>query len=308
MSKVTKISSPSRPLADVNVLEQADGSKKIVVCFMPDPDIIVGEGNSKALLAIDASSSMKKEYGLNGVFGGDPNHVQTVARKLGGMLTEVTRSGKVSGIYWAMGNQGNVIEEIGEHDNNGWTEAVIRGPKKNWGRGTKLLPALQYAVDIVAVESDWTMAVILTDGIIEDEKQCMDYCFRIGQELADGKRKILKFVLIGVGEDVDEEQLNRFDNMFEGTNLEDKVDLFAAGSTSSMQNDEDILATLYGELINEESTVASSGVIYDLSGNQIAKFTDGLPGKFIFNLPKGQIGFKIKIGTHEIVQDISEVL
>ncbi|MHB8132431.1 MAG: hypothetical protein ACYDEX_26050, partial [Mobilitalea sp.] len=106
MSKVTKIARPNRPLADVNVLEKPDGSNEIIVCFMPDPNIIVGEGNSKALLALDASISMRKVYGIGGVFGGDPNLVQIVARKLGSMLTEVTKSGKVSGIYWAMGNEG----------------------------------------------------------------------------------------------------------------------------------------------------------------------------------------------------------
>jgi hypothetical protein len=43
-----KIARPQRPLADVNGLPQKDGSREVVVCFMPDIDILVGEGESRA--------------------------------------------------------------------------------------------------------------------------------------------------------------------------------------------------------------------------------------------------------------------
>src|SRR5438034_81628 len=64
-----KISRPTRPLADVNVLPRRDGSHEIVVCFMPDPDLLFGgEANARAFLALDASASLKKLYGFGGPF------------------------------------------------------------------------------------------------------------------------------------------------------------------------------------------------------------------------------------------------
>src|SRR5438067_477366 len=113
-STMPKITRPTRPLADVNVLSQHDGSHEIVVCFMPDPVLLFGEGNSRAFLALDASASLRKMYGFGGPFGGDPNYMQAVARKLGTTLTSITRSGKVAALYWAVSPDGSKVEPIGE--------------------------------------------------------------------------------------------------------------------------------------------------------------------------------------------------
>ncbi len=304
---MAKIARPTPPLADVNVLPQTDGSNEIVVCFMPDIDILVGEGNSKAFLALDASASMKKMYGFVGPFGGDANYVEIVARKLGGLLTSVSKSGLVSGIYWAVNQDGTKIEKIGEFNEEEWSTASITGPKKEkWGRGTKLLPVIRYAAEEVSNNSDWTMGVIITDGIIEDEESCFSYCLKIGKEIAEEKRKFLKLVLIGIGEEVDEEQLQRFDDMFEGSGI--NCDLWSHGLVSSMQNEADILAVLYGELIQEDTTIASKGSVISKSGKTLMFWSDGLPGKFRFNLPKGESIFTIHTPKKDILQDISEVL
>src|SRR5262245_53543618 len=99
MPKVTR---PTRPLAVVNVLPHRDGSHEVVASFMPDPDLLFGgEANGRAFLALDASASLKRMYGYGGPFGGDPNYVQAVARKLGSLLASVTRSGTVFATYWA---------------------------------------------------------------------------------------------------------------------------------------------------------------------------------------------------------------
>jgi hypothetical protein len=301
---MAKIARPNRPLADVNVIPQKDGSNEIVVCFMPDIDVLVGEGNSKAFLALDASVSLKKMYGFGGPFGGDPNFVQAVSRKLGAILTSVTRSGKVSAIYWAVSPDGSRVEEIGEFEEAGWENAPIGGPRKEkWGRGTKLLPAIKYGAETVAKGSDWTMGVILTDGIIEDEQDCVTYCLKIGQEMASGKRKPVKLVLIGIGEEVDEGQLERFDDMFEGTGID--YDLWSHGMVASMQDEADILGVLYGELMTEETIITPTGRVENSSGVMLASWTDGMPGKFRFILPKGDTQFVIRTPSHDITQDIT---
>lgn len=302
-----KLPRPSRPLADVNVLPQKDGSHEIVVCFMPDPDIIVGEGNSKAFIALDASNSLKKMYGFSGPFGGDPNYVELVGRKLGAMLTSVVKSGKVSAIYWAVSPDGSKTEEIGEFDEIGWATAAVPGPKKEkWGKGTKLLPAIRYGVEQVAKGADWTMGVIITDGIIEDEADCINYCLQIGKEMATGKRKPMKLILIGIGEEVDEEQLARFDDMFEGKNID--YDLWSSGTVASMKDEADIMGVLYGELMTEDTIISSTGRVEDSSGRQLIAWTDGMPGKFRFMLPKGEKQFIIRTPTKDVQQDVSEVI
>lgn len=302
-----KISKPNRPLADVNVLPRKDGSHEVVICFMPDPDVLVGEGNSKAFLALDASASLKAMYGGVTVFDTAPNYVQAVARKMGEILTSVTKNGKVSALYWAVSPDGSKTEMIGELGDTDWLKATISGPKREkWGRGTKLLPAIQYGVEQIAKDADWTMGVIVTDGIIEDEQDCLNYCLSVGKAIADGKRKPIKLVLIGIGQDVDEDQLERFDDMFEGSGID--YDLWSHGMVASMQEEADILAVLYGELMDEEVTIAPSGSVEDGSGKVLASWSDGLPGKFRVILPKGQSILVIRTPNGSVEQDLSEAI
>ncbi|MFO1429571.1 MAG: hypothetical protein U1F76_05435 [Candidatus Competibacteraceae bacterium] len=299
-----KIARPTRPLADVNVLPKSDGSNDIVVCFMPkDPTILVPEG-SKAFLALDASRSLQQMYGAGGVFEVAPNYVQAVARKLGELLSSVTKSGKVSAIYWAVSPDGSKIEEIGEFDESGWSQAGIDGPvKQKWGNATKLLPALKHGIENVAADGNFTMGVIITDGIIEDEKDCSDYCLRIGKEIADNKRKPVKLILIGIGKEVDGDQLQRFDDLFEGGGID--IDLFSHGMITSMKEEADILGVLYGELITDEVIVAPSGSVEDSSGRTLKLYPDGLPAKFRFTLPKGETEFIVRAANQpEIRQSI----
>jgi len=75
-----------------------------------------------------------------------------------------------------------------------------------------------------------------------------------------------------VGEEVDEGQLERFDDMFEGTDLEEDVDIWTHGIAASMQDESDILGVLFGELISEETMVADSGSVLDANGNEIKSF------------------------------------
>jgi hypothetical protein len=302
-----KILHPIRPLADVNVLPKPDGSNEIIVCFMPDPISLVGEGNSQAMLALDASASLRSEYGYGGAFGGTPNFVEMVARKIGALLTELTKSGKATGIYWAVGHDGNQMERFGEFNQAAWNKAIISGPKKQvWGKGTKLLPAIRYGAETVAHNANWSMSVFITDGIIEDEADCVKYCLKIGQEIVAKKRQPLKFILIGVGKQIDKGQLERFDNMFEGTDLQ--IDLWSTGNAYSMREETDIFNVLYGELMDEETIIAPLGEVRDSRGNIIKAWADGLPGKFRFLLPKSERQFLITAGEHEIIQDITEVL
>jgi hypothetical protein len=303
---VPRIPRPEKPLADVNLLPQNDGSHEVVVCFMPDVDTLVGEGDVRAVLALDASKSIKDQFGTTGPFMSSPNYVQAVGRKLGEILTGVTRTGKCSMLYWAMGPGGAETEAIGEFDAAGCQTVALTGPKKKngWGTGTQMLPAVRYVVERVGQAAEFTIGVMVTDGIIEDEAACVSYCLKLGEELASGKRKPLKLVLIGVGAQVNEEQLERFNNMFETTPLKGKVDVWGAAVAADMRDESDIVGALFGELMSEAHTVAASGRV-TAGGKELRKFANGLPGKFRFILPKGAKAFTVETPNGSVTQDVT---
>lgn len=306
---MARVARPNRPLADVNLLPQKDGSHEVVVCFLPDVESLVGEGDSRAVLALDASRSIKDQFGVGGIFDAKPNYVQGVARKLGEILAGVTRTGKVSMLYWAMGPGGGETEVIGEFDAQTCLKTNITGPKKKngWGTGTRMLPAVKYVVEDVGKDADLTLGVIITDGIIEDEADCMTYCMKLGEAIVQGKHKQVKLVLIGVGAQINEEQLAKFNDMFETTPLKGKVDLWASGVAADMRDESDIIGVLFGELINEETVIADSGRVVS-KGLELKNFSDGLPGKFRFILPKGHNEFTIETPSGSVAQDVTEAL
>jgi hypothetical protein len=94
--------------------------------------------------------------------------------------------------------------------------------------------------------------------------------------------------------------------MFEGSGI--AYDLWSHGLVASMQEEADILGVLYGELISEEQAIAPSGEVQDGSGRVLQRWTDGLPGRFRFQLARGQTRFVIRTPKHTITQDISEAL
>ncbi|MCY2927900.1 MAG: hypothetical protein NTV86_00110 [Planctomycetota bacterium] len=305
---MAKVKNPTRPLAVVNVLPQADGQNKIVVCIMPDPAALAGERESRAAIGLDASLSIKEWFGTPGPFGGGTNYVQPVARKLGEILCGVTRDGKTNLFYWALG-PGDEFEEIGTFGVKEMASADVSGPKKHvWGKGTRLLPAVQHVVETVGVGAAWVMGIIVTDGVIDDEPECMEYCRNLGQWLRENSHVTMKLVLIGLGPQVDASQLVRFDDMFEGTELENDIDLWSHGLVLDIKDDEEIVGVVFGELMSEKIIVAPEGKVLDAGGNVVVRFSDGLPGKFQFLLPKGCRSFTLQAGGQEVVQDISSVL
>jgi len=305
---MAKIKSPTKPLADVNVLPQPDGQNKVVVCVMPDPSDLAGEQESRAAIGIDASLSIKEWFGTPGPFGSGTNYIEPVARKLGEMLCGVTRDGKCRQFYWALG-MGDEIEEIGTFDAVTVAAAEISGPKDHtWGKGTKILPAVKNIVEGAGEGVSWVMGVIVTDGVVEDEPEAMEYCLSLGQWLTENTHVTIKLVLIGLGPEVDSAQMERFDDMFENTALEGSIDIWSHGLVSDIKDEDDIVGILFGELMSEEIIVAPSGKILDADGTLVKQFADGLPGKFTFTLPAGCTSFTLQAGGKDVVQDISAAL
>ena len=308
---MTKIRQPVEPFGDVNVLVKDNGIE-IVASVLMVPDI---EG-AKVGLALDASVSMKKMYGVTGIVGAaffqasaTPNVMDPVTKSMASFLANFSGDGKATLIYWACNPDGSEIEPIGTYDEQTIKSLQIGGPKKKqWGRGTKLLPALQYFMEEVMSGAPWSLVVFVTDGILEDMDEIKEYCLRMGKEIVEGKRQFVKLVLLGVGEEVDESQMEELDDMFEGSGLKDaegnEIDLWCHKLASDMKRLEEVFA----EVVSENTTVASQGRILDGAGKEVVSYADGLPAKLRFILPLGNKTFTVEFPGGKIVQDISEAL
>jgi len=298
-----------KALADVNVVPQGDGQNKIVVCVKPDPNVLIGEKDSRAVIGLDASRSIKPWYGNKTAFGMvEPNRIKPIAVKLGEILCGLMKDDKTRFFYWAMGTGGDT-EEIGTFGSDELADMNVNGVgKTQWGRGTHLLPAIKTVVEGGGDSSSWVMGVLLTDGVIEDEEAAMEYCMGLGKFLVENPEVTIKLILLGVGEEVDAEQLTRFDDMFEGTDLEDDVDIWSCCPIDDIEDEEGILDVLFGELMTEDIIVAPSGKVLDPEGNLVKQFSDGLPGKFSFMLPEASTSFTLQAGGQDLVQDLSDAL
>lgn len=307
------------PFGEVNVYKQPSGECNIVATILTVPDI---EG-ARMGLALDGSASMKKMYGISGVlssgvFGnasGTPNVVEPVTRTMVGYLANFSSNGKVDVIYWACSPDGSQVEELGQFNDKDIQSITISGPKKlPWGRGTKLLPPLKHFVDkfkaapALGVKQPAGICVFITDGIIEDLADVKQYCFQYAQEIATKQKPFIKFLLIGVGDEVDEGQMEELDNMFEGSGLKDSlgqdIDLWDHQLASDMKK----LEQVFKELVSEDMIVIGSGRILNQAGKICKEYADGVPALLRFTLPVGSNSFTLEFPGGSVTQDISEAL
>lgn len=310
---MAQLSQPVEPFGEVNVHKQADGSIEVVATILMVPDI---EG-ARTGLALDASASMKKLYGISGLLGGPfakaaglPNLVEPVTRTMAAYLAQFSSTGRCELIYWACNPAGDAVEPLGSVSAEEAEKVAVAGPKKfSWGRGTKLLPPVRYFADQAFKDAPWAICVFVTDGVIEDLADVQAYCMTFAKQISSGQRKFIKFVLIGVGEEVDETQMEALDDMFEGSGIKDPegndIDLWDHKLAGEMQKIEEIFA----EVVSEDAVVAASGKIIASPGGQVAKeYPDGLPALLRFKLPAGTTAFTIEFPGGSVTQDVTEGL
>ena len=298
---------PVEPFGEVNVHPQPDGSLRIVATVLMEPDI---EGACCGL-ALDGSSSMKKMYGIantSPLFGAPENVVQPVARMMAGYLAKFSTKGTAHLVYWACGPDGGGIEAIGEVNEIQAAALEVKGPsRQSWGRNTKLLPPVKLFIDGVFRDAPWAICVFITDGIIDDLADVKRFCMEYARQIAAGRRRFCKLVLIGVGEQVDEKQMAELDDMFEGTGLKDPagddIDLWDHKLASEMRH----LKEVFAEVVSEKIIVASSGVVRDDAGRVAASYSDGVPALLRFTLPRGSRSFTLDLPNGRVTQPLEIV-
>jgi hypothetical protein len=304
---------PAEAFGEVNLNRHANGSIAVRATVLIEPDI---EG-ARAGLALDASASMKKAYGANVALSpifraaaGVTNQVEPVARIMAEYLAKFSSSGQTNVIYWACGVDGSKVEPIGAFPPEASKELRIQGPRKEaWGRGTKLLPPMRYFVEECFADAPWAICVFVTDGMIEDLDAVKDYSRRYAKEIAAGKRKFVKMVLLGVGDEVNEAQMEELDDMFEDSPLRDPknepIDIWDHKLTSEMT----ALTQIFAEVVTEKMIVAASGRVLDHTGRVVHDYADGVPAILRFTLPRGATAFTLELANGAIItQDLTDGL
>jgi hypothetical protein len=266
----------------------------------------LGLEQNKVGMAIDGSASMKTNFGVGSTVVAPrrrrlrENKVGSFAQIFCPELAEQDYDKEIYMIYWATGRHGAELEEIGSlNPKEARKKEYYSGPR-DWGTGTQLLPAIRYFVEHRFPDQQG-FYVFISDGAIHDEKDVTKYCWDLARRIEEGQRLPVKFFVVGVGQQVDRDQLERLDNMRELNEGFPDVDLW----DTALVSDIDDLAILFRELIDrrrDEIVYEEGGRILDHEGSTVLERLDGLPAWLEFALPPGAKHFVLEIGEDKIEQ------
>src|SRR5262245_36113289 len=306
---MTQLKKVVDPFGEVNVYPQAGGKVRVTATILMEPR---REGTQTGI-ALDGSGSMASLYGvaddgggglggfLKSLFGQRQevrNEVTPVAQNICAYLArKIDADGGTTCIYWATGPGGSQIEEIGDLRAEE-AEKHVFGPPREFGTGTQLLPAVKYFVERFE-DAPWGFYVFITDGELHDLDAVKDYSTRLAREVASRRRNPLRFVLIGIGPNVNESQMEELDDLDTGTD----VDLWDHKLAAEMRQLQDIFA----EVVDKNARVASNGRILDARGNVLKSYEGrGLPAYLEFEAPANSDSFILEVNGKRIQQPLKD--
>jgi hypothetical protein len=300
---MTQLKNAVEPFGEVNVHREANGSIRVWASILMEPR----KEGAQTGIAIDGSGSMRKLFGqetgggvVSAVFAKPKlqNQVAPVAQKLCSYLAStIDADGGTTCIYWAVGPNGTQVELVGDLTADQAATFDFRGPQ-DFGTGTQLLPAVRYFVDRFS-SAPWGFFVFITDGELFDLEEVKQYSVRLAQEVAAGRRRPLKLVLIGMGPDANERQLEELDDLETST----EVDLWDHKMAAEMRQ----LQEIFAEVVDRNARVADNGKILDPSGRVIKDYSDtGLPAVLRFNVPAGTQFFTLEVNGQRFNQQLTD--
>ncbi|MBX3073650.1 hypothetical protein KF728_22800 [Candidatus Obscuribacterales bacterium] len=294
---------PVEPFSDIH-FEHGE----VRATLLHDPTV---EGLDMAIY-LDGSGSMEDEYEykkkwkgiVNWLFGTNtefkPNVVEPQVRWILEYLATKDRNGLLRVAYWACGNKSS-IEVIGELKGQDVESYKFPGPSV-FGSSTNLEPALR---DFVSYMKDQALrgarqgcAVFVTDGVIHDADRVKAFCDSVVRDMKNGKLPRLNFILVGVGDGVDEEQMEDICH----------AEYPGFGHLWCHRVAEEIneVAELVAVLVDETMTVASGGIVYDDKGKIVARYEARLPAILEFKVPEGCKAFTLEINGQKFTQPLPE--
>jgi hypothetical protein len=301
---MTQLRKVVEPFGEVNVYP-AGTKNRVVATILMEPH---REG-AQTGIALDGSGSMSKLYGIEESEGGffaslfgtkkqAHNEVTPVAQKICSYLArKIDADGGTTCIYWAVGPGGSQIEEVGDLRAEE-AERHIFGPPRNFGTGTQLLPAVKYFVERFR-DAPWGFYVFVTDGELHDLDEVKRYSIELAKDIAARRRNPFKFVLIGVGPSVNEEQMEELDDLETGTS----IDLWDHKLAAEMR----VLQEIFAEVVDKNARIADNGRILDPQGHVLKDYSDtGMTAFLAFEVPSSAEYFTLEVNGNKIHQGLSD--
>lgn len=301
---------PVEPFSDLHVEHG-----HVRATLLHDPSV---EGLDLALY-LDGSGSMKEEYAtptkttgggfLYDLFGwGTPpttvsldNQVTPPARWMLQYLATKDRDGMLRVGYWATGRTGKDLEILGELSGNGLDKVTFNGPRVP-GTSTMLAPALKdyvkYVRSLAAKGCKRGCAVIITDGAIHDVDDVESFCEGVAKEITQGRLPRINFVLVGVGDAIDEAQLEKIaHHEYPGIGH-----LWCHRVAAEIKDVAEVVAVL----VDETMTVAGGGTITDNTGAVLKVYEGRLPAVLEFEVPEGAHSFTLEVNGQRYTQPLPD--
>ncbi len=224
------------------------------------------------------------------------NEIEPLARRVTAYLaSNLDADGGTTVIYWACGD-GKQIEVIGDLTAEDCEKAPFQGPKQvDFGDGTALAPAVKYFVERFA-DADNGMYIFLTDGELNDLEDVKEYTITLCRDIQAKRRKPVKCVLIGIGENVNEAQMEELDDLDSGTD----VDIWDHKIAREMR----AIVEIFAEVVSEHQIVAPHGRVFDSSGAEVISFSDGLPARVAFQMAASSDWFELEVAGQRIRQPV----
>ena len=302
------MSKHERPTGIFSDIHAEEG--QVRATLLHDPTV---EGLDMAIY-MDGSGSMSEEYEYKKEVKGSfwqllmgrgqkivhPNLVEPQVQWMLEYLATKDRNGMLRVAYWAC-NMGHDIEVIGELRGVDVKAYKFPGPEK-MGAKTFLKPALEdyitYLKTQVAEGAQQGCAIFITDGVLDDAEAVKTYSKWVAKSIVDGSLPRVNFVLVGVGDAVDEEQLEEIcHHEYPGV-----------GHLWCHRIAEEIteVAQLVAVLVDENMTVAAGGTVYDDKGKVIKVYEARLPAVLEFTVPEGCDSFTLEVSGQRYTQVIPE--
>jgi hypothetical protein len=295
---------PVEPFSDLH--REGDHVRAVL---LHDPTV---EGLDMAIY-MDASGSMREEYeykrparGFLEWLRGAPlkdasNQVEPQVQWMLEYLATKDRNGMLRVAYWACGQSGRDVEVIGELQGVDVKQYKFPGAKK-LGNNTCLAPALKdyvrYLKEQASKGAKRGCAVIVTDGRLSDADEVQIFSAEVARDIAAGRLPRLNFVLVGVGDDVDEHQLEEIAH----TEYKGVGHLWCHRIASEINQ----VAELVAVLVDENMTVAAGGTIYDDKGKVLKSYEGRLPAVLEFEVPEGAKSFTLEVNGQRYTQPLPD--
>ena len=189
------------------------------------------------------------------------NDVEPLARRVTAYLaSNLDSDGGTTVIYWACGD-GKQIEVLGDFTSEQCEISPFKGPSEtSFGSGTCLTPAMRYFADRFR-DAKHGMYIFITDGELHDLEEVKRYTIALCRDIQAKRRNPLKCVLIGVGDAINEDQMEQLDDLDSGT----EVDIWDHKISKDMRS----LVEIFAEVVSEHQIVAPSARIFDTSGQVV---------------------------------------